>query len=442
MAKEQTFEEEVAEFATRTKMLVDAEEEIIESEDLLEGKPPFETKTVDAKFIRDFAGHIGDNNPLYTDPEYAAKGPYGCLTAPPTIIGFARGTSLHGARRVERIYPIANYFSGALFQWYDVIRLGTRFFSSSKYKQMLEKKGSVAGRFFILASDVFYWNQRMELLAKARGHISLVPMKARTDTEHIGEKMLYERGPYKYSAEEIARIKKDLDAEQRRGAEPRYWEDVNVGDKLTPVVKGPFTEQDQVGGGGERMESFEIGYRSRRYPKMAFGGSSGPRIHPVSKWPWELPNEHGDYMLCRFRGLPGPFDSGNTRVLYHVHLLKNWGGDDSFIRKIYSEVRKPLYSTDTTWFTGEVVRKYKVKEKGEEGTGAVPGEVEYSAVDIVYMGRNQIGEINTPGIGTVYLPSRELGTVKLPIPHPAKPEYIPFPQFSNEIPDIRPYMQK
>ena len=217
---------------------------------------------------------------------------------------------------------------------------------------------------------------------------------------------------------------------------------MNVGDKLTPVVKGPFTEQDQVEGGNDYMESFEIGYRNRRYPKMSFGGSNGPRVHPASRWPWEAPNEHGDYMICRFRGLPGPFDSGNTRVLYPVHLLMNWGGDDCFIRKIYSEIRKPVYSTDTTWYTGEVVRKYGATESGEQGAGAVPGEVEYCAVDIKMIGRNQLGEINTPGMATVYLPSRETGPVKLPIPHPPKPEYIPFPQFSKEIMDIRPYMQE
>ena len=33
-----------------------------------------------------FCEGIGDDNPLWTDPEYAAEGPYGTLVAPPSFI--------------------------------------------------------------------------------------------------------------------------------------------------------------------------------------------------------------------------------------------------------------------------------------------------------------------------------------------------------------------
>ncbi len=35
-------------------------------------------------------------------------------------------------------------------------------------------------------------------------------------------------------------------AETRRGAAPLYWEDVDVGDAVPPVVKGPLTITDIV----------------------------------------------------------------------------------------------------------------------------------------------------------------------------------------------------
>jgi hypothetical protein len=45
------------------------------------------------------------------------------------------------------------------------------------------------------------------------------------------------------------------DKELVRGNEPRYWEDIKVGEKLTPVVRGPHTVMDTVswiiGGIGE-----------------------------------------------------------------------------------------------------------------------------------------------------------------------------------------------
>ena len=120
----------------------------------------------------------------------------------------------------------------------------------------------------------------------------------------------------------------------------------------------------------------------------------------------------------------------------------NWGGDDCFLRRDYFEVRFPKYSTDTTWFNGEVVRKYQVTEKGETGTtgweaGGIPGTAEYAAVDIKVIGTNQIGEKSLRGMATIYLPSKELGDVTLPIPHPPKPKYMHFPRFSDDVPDYR-----
>jgi hypothetical protein len=95
--------------------------------------------------------------------------------------------------------------------------------------------------------------------------------------------------------------------------------------------------------------------------------------------------------------------------------------------------------------TAEVVKKYKITEKGEPGVGGVPGEVEYAAIDIKIWQLNQVEENNGPGYATVYLPSRELGSVQLPIPHMARPpgdeiyreptpEYIPFPLFKQHDP--------
>jgi hypothetical protein len=449
---EPTFEELVDEWLTRTKAMVERQEEVLEGYDVrgisahdLEKrgeKPPYETLRVDEREIQNFAGSIGDNNPLFRDPTYGAKTRYRSIIAPQTITCRIRSVSLHGARREGGVYPIANYFSGALFDWYDVIRPETRAFNEKKYAEILEKKGKVAGRMFIMCCNARYWDQRKTLFSTTRGHIIMVPMPSRTDSDNVGGNMLYERPPQAYTPEEITKIAEDIENETRRGATPQYWEDVAVGDMLTPVVKGPFTEQDQVARHlADRQDTFEVAYRDMRYSEtMSTGG--GARIHPVTRWPWSAAAEHEDYLLCRYRGLPGPFDGGMTRCLYPSHLLNNWGGDDCFYRRGYFEVRFPKYSTDTTWFIGEVVRKYKVVETGEKGTtgweaGGIPGKAEYGAVDIKVIGTNQIGEKSLRGMATVYLPSHELGDVQLPIPHPPNPKYMNFPRFSDDVPDYR-----
>jgi acyl dehydratase len=47
--------------------------------------PPYEFRVERGK-IREFADAIGDPNPIYRDPDYAAKTPIGCILAPPTLL--------------------------------------------------------------------------------------------------------------------------------------------------------------------------------------------------------------------------------------------------------------------------------------------------------------------------------------------------------------------
>ena len=46
--------------------------------------------------------------------------------------------------------------------------------------------------------------------------------------------------------EELKRVDEDVLAEEICGSKVRYWEDVNVGDELRPVVKGPFGMTDII----------------------------------------------------------------------------------------------------------------------------------------------------------------------------------------------------
>ena len=72
-----------------------------------------------------------------------------------------------------------------------------------------------------------------------------------------------------YGDEEIEAIDAQYAAEQRRGAEPRYWEDVQVGDTVGPMVKGPLTVTDMVcwhvgmGMGLYGVKPLRLGYKNR-----------------------------------------------------------------------------------------------------------------------------------------------------------------------------------
>ena len=365
---------------------------------------------IDAFTIKEFAIGNGDSNPLYTDADYANNTKYGCLIAPPTIVNFVKYPVNRGPLDWGP-YPLSGFPSGADWMWYDVMRVNDRFRSSMKVDEVFEKRGRT-GRLCFTNVDVSMWNQSDDLIATCDAIFISVGREGYVKGEGFtGDKgMLYERPTYRYSEAEVEHIVKDMEAEDRRGPDPRYWEDVNVGDKLKPVVKGPYVYLDFI---TERME------RARQDPEASFEvgmfhAANQPRKNPVTGWPYEARvMEHRDFNLCRGRGLPGPFDVGMARVDKNAHLLSNWMGDDGFIRRLKSSIRKPHYYGDTLWLSGEVIDKYKDNVEN----------VEYAAVDILINGINQVGENSLPGKATVYLPSRELGEVVLPVPLPPKEEW-------------------
>ena len=67
-----------------------------------------------------------------------------------------------------------------------------------------------------------------------------------------------ERGKYAQikahwtTEEEQKYIEESYAKEEVRGANPCYWEDVNIGDDLTPLVKGPLSVGDMMAWGQGR----------------------------------------------------------------------------------------------------------------------------------------------------------------------------------------------
>ena len=400
--------------------------------------PPYQSPFVLTEAnVKAYARNIGDDNPLYTDPEYAKTGPYGCLVAPGPALLLSRNSMWHGAR-VERPggWPLANFHSGSAWEFFDVLRVGTGFKTSSTAREMIEKPGS-RGNLFLFVTDVYYWDMRGDLLGKNYGTLIMIPREemgtSRTmSVDRLGERMLYDRQAATYDKEKVEEII-DLMANSRpRGKEILYWEDVEVGDKLTPVALPPFTDQDMGAANvlptGMRAYNFEAGHHLR---KQGIHGAYG-HPHPLTRWPWGGGDEHGDALMAAYRGIPLPFDHGRHRSQIAQQLMSNWMGDYGFIRRLQMALRRPMYYSDTSTYTGEVVKKFTEVQGGEEGKGAAPGKSTYYAVGIRYECRNQDDLLQVQGTSAVYLPSREGGNVELPIPHPARPPFVPYETFYRD----------
>jgi hypothetical protein len=254
---------------------------------------------------------------------------------------------------------------------------------------VVEKQGSHAERFFIQTGEVFYTNQRGELVARAEADVLRVP---RRKSGSKGSLKFDDRGSrWHYSKEDIEKIRLAYLNEERRGSEVRYWDDVTVGEKLPTVVKGPLTLVD--------IMAFYVGRRNSYPPlKLAFqerelhpanvyiSPSTGIPVHPAAG--------HLDEEIAHEIGMPSAYDQGWQRANWGAHLITNWAGDNSFVRGFSHKLLIPNLVGDTTWLEGEVTRTYVAEREHR--------------VEIAYRGVNQRGETNVTGTADVRLPSRDL----------------------------------
>ena len=206
-----------------------------------------------------------------------------------------------------------------------------------------------------------------------------------------------------YTDEQLAAIDTQYSGEvtARRGAEPRFWEDVAEGDALTPLVKGPMRVTDMVcwhvgmGMGLYGVKALRLGYDQRQRVPRFFKPDS-LNIPDVQQ------RVHWDPEWARAVGNPASYDYGRMRETWLVHLCTDWMGDDAWLWKLDCQFRKFNYVGDTHWMRGTVTRKYIA-----DG---------HHAVDVDIWGENQRGETTTPGHASIILPSRADGPVRLPSP--------------------------
>jgi hypothetical protein len=161
-----------------------------------------------------------------------------------------------------------------------------------------------------------------------------------------------------YTKKEIEAIDRVFDAEEIRGAKPRFWEDVNVGDKLKPVVDGPITAWSQAvimqGFGICNLPMIEV---RRQTPERVM-------IDPVTNIPhksieWHLWERSGEIL--------GHYSTTVIAVTCEnlmARLISNWMGDDGYMRRLYYRMLGNTPIGDTLFANGVVTKKY-VNDNGD-----------------------------------------------------------------------------
>jgi acyl dehydratase len=355
--------------------------------------------------FRIVAEAYGDDNPLYCDPEYATGSVWGGPIAPPPLVG---GDSLIGEDEVtavpedkrelmkgDPLRGVHAFYSASAREWWAPLRADHRIWRRNALVAVLDKPSEFAERaVHEWSANVFRDDDGTMLSGQYR-------LMIRTERSKAREKKKYDTiEPAHYTDDEIAAIEAEYAAGRRRGAEPRDWDDVEEGDTVGPMVKGPLTVTDMV--------CWHVGMGMGLYDvkPLALGAANRRRIprffhRDDQNVPDVMQRVHWDPEWARRAGNPTTYDYGRMRETWLIHLCTDWMGDDAWLWKLECEFRGFNYVGDTHHLTGTIVRKYLA-------------DGDRPAVDLELAATNQRGAVTTPGTATILLPSQEHGPVRLP----------------------------
>ena len=337
-----------------------------------------------------FSNGIGDLNPLFRDQEYARWTHFGSLIAHPCF-----PWTHHWPGRSYWGLPGVHGFGVAIdCEFVRNVRPGDRVNIWNRVLDIKEKPSKFSGRMAMQYLESTYTNQRDEVLCRALGLTARHERKASRD-----------KGKYKevkthvYTPEERARIDEMVVTEPSRirGVETRYFEDVNIGDKIDEIARGPLSMSDTMAfviASGRGAAHGALLRHALKHPKhyirnvQAGGGIEYTGIG------------HHREDFAKEVGVPGMYDYLPQRACWFATAITNWMGDDAVLKRLRMEARMFNCQGDTTFIGGTIVKKY-VKDR-------------CALVDIEMKGTNQRGELTSPGFATVMLPSRDIST-KIPL---------------------------
>ncbi len=338
--------------------------------------------------IRHFCDAIGCKNPLYRWEEYAKFTKYGQIIAPPGILyvigeaGAGRGVVAPGFGR--------SLAGGSTWTWYKIIKPGDSFHVKGVDMGVTEKqvKPDKPYRLYRSCYRTEYYNQNDELVAsRDRTRMNIVAENLQKTKSAFKEK---ER--HKYTQEELDEIHQAYYDEDkyRRGSEPLFFEDVAVGQKITPVAAGPLNVLDGVvmmGAMGQQA-AFNV-----QWDMLNGNIETHGWIDPETNAPRWRAEGHTTDLAARSTGLStGAYGyHGQTEALFQKAII-NWIGDEGFLKIQSSRTLRPNWHGDVTWINGVVTAMRQ--ENGE------------CLVDFELTAVNQDGEMHQDSTATAILPSR------------------------------------
>ena len=318
---------------------------------------------------------IADGNPLWIDEDYAGKSRFGMITAPPTFlykVNHGTDVGMYAAGNIT-VKDIAPMYSGAEWEFFRPIRVNDKFTVKGKFHSFRKVESKTRGAICFTKGEVLYFNQSDELVAISRPTVAMVQITRKS----LEAPPIRVHDPAKpgVAAENPDTLAYDRKYE-RRGAAPRYWEDVEVGEEMTPPLRKGVLTADEITRWSLSVPLKPSRFYMRREEKVVVG--------------------MGREALSKLaHGVADPEDFGPQRVGWLGQAVTDWMGDDGTLKKFSCEIRGPNMMGDINIIKGKLTKKYI--EAGEH------------LVDCEISCENQGGNITAPGRATVVLPSKKKG---------------------------------
>jgi acyl dehydratase len=337
------------------------------------GAPVPARDPVNQPMIRHWCDAMTDHNPVYTDPEFAAKSVHGEIVAPPAMLN---AWTMQGnvPRRFDSEDSLANVLTrldeagftsvvatNSEHEYLRYLRLGDHLEGVQTVSDVSAEKQTALGIGHFATTNTEYRTRSGEVVGRMKFRI----LKYRPGTGRVAE-VLAEAGggrPEKAATgtsmeqgarqpeTELAMPPRPL----RRETTLRFWE-VEVGDELPPCPV-PITTTLIVAGA----------IASRDYQDV-----------------------HHDRELAALRGSPDIFMNILTTTGLCGRYVGDWAGPEALMRRLAIRLGAPNYPYDTMMLSASVLSK-----NAEGGAGFV---------ELGLRGRNRLGD-HVTGTMLVELPS-------------------------------------
>jgi acyl dehydratase len=325
------------------------------------GKSGRGSATVTAEALIDNASSSVKYNPFWIDERYAAGTRWGGLIAFPMYSVGTTNVTTNESKTPECGYE-RQLWPGENWEFLRPIRVGDTLRTWNRAPQIREQtvpdRGDTRG-FLLMECNCDLVNQKDEIV----GIYENYTVRIFFPDGPPGASYTLER--YGFTENEIVYLDRLARQEKVRGAEIRYWEDVNINDMLDPVVIGPTNIADIYAFGGGIGLSMGAGFRGSDsageqqplHQLLEKEGVIGSEYMEYDGSYYKGAGRHADDLSAREEGEPAAFLWGAMSLRSQLCCLTNWMGDDAFVRKFsWRHITRTVVG-DASYSLGKVVNK-------------------------------------------------------------------------------------